>query len=70
MRLALGSVARSAIVPLQDVLGLGAEARMNVPGWGTGNWGWRATAEQIEPARAGWLAEMTTLYGRSPSERR
>jgi 4-alpha-glucanotransferase len=66
IRLALGSVARSAIVPLQDVLALGGEARMNVPGMGTGNWGWRATPEQIGPARAAWLGEMTDLFGRSP----
>jgi 4-alpha-glucanotransferase len=64
MRLALGSVGRTAIVPLQDVLGLGADARMNVPGWGTGNWNWRATPDQVDPERAAWLAEMTELYGR------
>jgi 4-alpha-glucanotransferase len=65
MRLALGSVARTSIVPLQDVLGLGSEARMNIPGWGTGNWSWRAAPEYLEPARAHWLGEMTELYGRA-----
>jgi 4-alpha-glucanotransferase len=65
MRLALGSVARTAIVPLQDVLGLGSDARMNVPGWGTGNWGWRATSEQIDVKHAAWLRSMTELYGRA-----
>jgi 4-alpha-glucanotransferase len=65
IRLALGSVARTAIVPLQDVLGLGREARMNVPGWGDGNWSWRAAPEQIDSERATWLAEMTELYGRA-----
>jgi 4-alpha-glucanotransferase len=64
IRLALGSVARMAIVPLQDVLGLGSEARMNLPGWGTGNWNWQATPEQIAPHHAAWLGEMTVIYGR------
>ena len=66
IRLALGSVARSAIVPLQDVLALGNEARMNIPGMGTGNWNWRATPDQIDPARVRWLGEMTALFGRAP----
>jgi 4-alpha-glucanotransferase len=35
------STAKMAIVPLQDILGLGTEARMNIPGTATGNWGWR-----------------------------
>jgi 4-alpha-glucanotransferase len=68
IRLALASVARSAVVPLQDVLSLGNEARMNVPGMGTGNWDWRATPEQIDPAEATWLGEMTALFGRAPKE--
>ena len=70
MRLALGSVARTSIVPLQDVLGLGSEARMNIPGWGTGNWSWRAAPEYLEPARARWLGEMTELYGRARRHRK
>ena len=64
VRLALGSVARTAIMPLQDVLGLGSDARMNLPGLGTGNWNWRATADQIAPEHATWLGEMTAMYGR------
>ena len=66
MRAALSSVARTAIVPFQDVLALGTDARMNLPGWGTGNWGWRASPEQLDPEHAAWLAEMTMLYGRAP----
>jgi 4-alpha-glucanotransferase len=69
IRLALGSVARMSIVPLQDVHGLGSEARMNIPGWGTGNWNWRASPQHLEPARAGWLREMTELYGRARREK-
>ncbi len=65
MRLALSSVARTAIVPLQDVLGLSSEARINTPGAAEGNWTWRYRANQLDPARAACLAEMTELYGRA-----
>ncbi len=64
MRLALSSTANTAIVPIQDVLDLGSEARINIPGAPEGNWSWRVTAEQLDPAHAECLAEMTTLYGR------
>ncbi|HEX7135192.1 MAG TPA: 4-alpha-glucanotransferase, partial [Iamia sp.] len=50
--LALSSPARLAVVPLQDVLGLGSDARMNTPGTDTGNWSWRATRRQLTPALA------------------
>jgi 4-alpha-glucanotransferase len=49
IRLALCSVARTTIIPLQDVLGLGTEARMNRPGSAHGNWEWRFTFEQLKP---------------------
>jgi len=65
MRLALSSVARTAIVPLQDVLNLGTESRMNVPGAVGASWTWRVRAEQLDPACADRLAELTTTYGRS-----
>ncbi|MEP7273867.1 MAG: 4-alpha-glucanotransferase [Acidobacteriota bacterium] len=65
-RLALGSVARTAIVPLQDVLGLGSEARMNVPARESGNWAWRYTAKELTAARRRRLAELTETYGRNP----
>jgi len=42
--LALSSRARLAVVPAQDLLGLGSEARMNTPGTAAGNWGWQAAA--------------------------
>ena len=41
IRLAMGSVASDVVIPWQDVLGLGSEARLNVPGTATGNWSWR-----------------------------
>jgi 4-alpha-glucanotransferase len=58
------SVARTAVVPLQDVLGLGSEARFNKPASTTGNWSWRYQEGQLEPAHARRLAEMSALYGR------
>ncbi len=64
-RLALASIANTAIVPLQDVLDLGSEARMNVPGAVGGSWTWRMRADQLDPARADSLAELTQIYGRS-----
>jgi len=70
IRLALGSVADTAIVPLQDVFGLGTEARMNLPGTLRGNWRWRFTEEMLAPEATARLAEMTAIYDRSPWERR
>lgn len=66
IRLALGSVADTAVIPLQDLLGLGAEARMNRPAHGEGNWRWRAPADPLPGAAAARLAEMTRVYGRAP----
>jgi 4-alpha-glucanotransferase len=68
MRLALGSIANTAIVPMQDILDLGSEARMNTPGALHGNWAWRLQAEQLDPRHAACLAEMTTTYGRSQTD--
>ena len=65
MRLGLSSIANTAIVPLQDVLNLGSEARFNTPGAPEGNWTWRVRADQLDPARADCLAEMTQTYGRA-----
>ena len=65
IRLALSSVANTAIIPLQDVLGLGSEARMNVPARESGNWGWRYRAEQLTPEVRARLAAMTEVYGRN-----
>lgn len=65
IRLALASVADTAIIPLQDVLGLGSEARMNVPARESGNWGWRYRAEQLTTEIRARLAELTEIYGRN-----
>jgi len=64
IRLAMMSVADTAIVPLQDVLGLGSEARMNIPGKTTGNWRWRFTAGMLTRSLSDRLREMTELYDR------
>jgi len=67
IRLALGSVARLAIFPLQDVLGLGTGARMNLPGTSQDNWEWRFTAEMLTPTIRDRLRELTRIYERSPN---
>jgi 4-alpha-glucanotransferase len=68
IRLAWSSVADTTIVPLQDVLNLGGEARMNFPGKPMGNWTWRFTTEQFTPHQIHGLAELTGLYGREPGK--
>jgi 4-alpha-glucanotransferase len=69
IRAAWSSVAAVAITPLQDVLGLGNEARMNLPGSGTGNWLWRCRAEAVTSELEARLAELTVLYGRAVAPR-
>jgi 4-alpha-glucanotransferase len=64
IRLALASVANTAIIPLQDVLGCGSEARMNTPGRSSGNWSWRCTDDQLTANVSARLATLTALYGR------
>jgi 4-alpha-glucanotransferase len=58
------SVADTAVVPLQDVLGLGAEARMNVPGRPHGNWGWRFSSSALTPQLRRRLRLVTEGSGR------
>jgi 4-alpha-glucanotransferase len=64
IRLAWQSVAELALVPLQDVLGLGSPSRMNRPGEAAGNWDWRYSAADLTGAIAHRLAHLTRLYGR------
>ena len=66
IRLALSSVANVAVVPLQDVLDLGAEARMNLPGRASGNWGWRFVEGMLTGRMLDQLGELASLYGRGP----
>ena len=65
MRAAFASVADTAIVPMQDVLRLGGEHRMNLPGTATGNWSWRFHWGQVGPWPGETLRRMAELYGRS-----
>jgi len=64
MRAALASVANTALIPMQDVLGLGSEARMNLPGRPSGNWGFRFTWDQLPSETVRRLREMVHLYER------
>jgi 4-alpha-glucanotransferase len=64
IRAASASVSDLAIVPLQDVLGLSGEHRMNVPGLGDGNWRWRFAWSDVRPHHAERLLRLTRLYGR------
>ncbi|CAA9357132.1 MAG: 4-alpha-glucanotransferase (amylomaltase), partial [uncultured Gemmatimonadetes bacterium] len=57
-----------AVVPLQDVLGLGSEHRMNTPGTPEGNWGWRFRAGDLTPALAERLNKLTHATGRLHAE--
>ena len=64
IRLAWSSVAKMAIIPLQDLLRLGKEARMNFPGKSSGNWTWRFTWDQIKPDYVQELLKLNKLYNR------
>lgn len=64
VRAVQASVADLAIVPVQDLLGLGSEARMNRPGQAEGNWAWRLPAGALTDAIADRLAELVRLYER------
>jgi 4-alpha-glucanotransferase len=66
IRLAMASRARLAIVPAQDVLGLGSEARMNSPGRGEGNWRWRLGPGELTDELAAQLRRETEAGGRLP----
>jgi len=64
IRACLGSIAQMAIFPMQDVLGLGSDARMNTPGVPAGNWDWRLKQGSFSDTLAQQLKELTILYGR------
>jgi 4-alpha-glucanotransferase len=64
IRAAMASVARIAIVPLQDVLGLDSGARMNLPARQHGNWAWRFRADMLTPDLSSKLRELAEIYGR------
>ncbi|VAX12878.1 4-alpha-glucanotransferase (amylomaltase) [hydrothermal vent metagenome] len=64
IRLALASVANMAIIPLQDVLALASEGRMNVPGTSEGNWRWRFAEDALTSDISARLRELISCYGR------
>ncbi len=64
VRLAMLSPARTAIIPMQDLLNLDGQARMNHPGAKGPNWLWRVTDEQLNADLAKHLADLTKTYGR------
>ncbi len=70
IRLALMSVADTAIIPLQDVLGLDSQGRINTPGRASGNWGWRYSQDMLTASLSDRLRSLTEIYGRANWDRR
>lgn len=68
MRLVWSSAATLAMAPLQDLLDLGGDARMNTPGQSSGNWRWRTTDDALSPAAFDWLRNLTTESKRCPAD--
>lgn len=64
IRLAMMSVANMVVIPLQDILGLGEESRMNFPATSENNWEWRLLPEQITPTLIKDITETIIIYGR------
>ena len=67
IRAVIASAGDTALVPLQDVLGLGSEARMNVPATMSGNWAWRFRTGELTGEQAARLRRLSELYGRHPA---
>jgi 4-alpha-glucanotransferase len=67
IRSLMASPANTVILPMQDVLGLGDEARMNTPGTTTANWAWRMRADALNDGVAADLREMVATYDRLPA---
>ncbi len=61
---ALASVANLAVIPMQDILELGSEHRMNTPGTTEGNWRWRFSWDQLSAERAARLGHLIRLFNR------
>lgn len=66
IRMALSSVCRTAIIPMQDVLSLGSDSRMNQPSTAAGNWSWRMPGDYATQDSVGRLAHLTKLFQREP----
>ncbi|GHU52775.1 4-alpha-glucanotransferase [Clostridia bacterium] len=68
IRLAFSTIAKTVIVPVQDILSLGADDRMNEPGKPDGNWQFRYTADMLSDGLAKGLFELSELYGRNAAD--
>lgn len=68
IRLLMMSVANLVVIPMQDLLGLGQEARMNLPATEEGNWRWRLSFNYLSGELEDRLSEITRIYGRARSE--
>lgn len=68
IRLAMASVARLAVFPVQDILGYDGRFRMNIPGRAEGNWRWRLRPGALTPEAGHRLKRLTEIYGRLPRE--
>lgn len=64
IELAMSSVANVAIIPMQDILQLDTQSRMNTPGTANGNWGWRFSWNQLKKSQKKFLKELTEKYNR------
>jgi 4-alpha-glucanotransferase len=67
IRSLMASAANRVVFPLQDVIGLGSEGRINTPGTTEDNWAWRFTPDQISDENEEMLKELTYVYGRASS---
>ena len=66
--MAMSSVADLCVIPMQDYLNLGSEARINTPSTLGGNWVWRMKKKEFSDAVVEEMARVTKLYGRMPEE--
>jgi 4-alpha-glucanotransferase len=64
IRTLMASVANTVLFPLQDVLGVGSEGRMNLPGTSSGNWRWRFRESSLTPEAAARLKQWAATYDR------
>ena len=66
IRLVFSSIANQAVIPMQDILGLDTQGRMNFPGQAEGNWNWRYRKDLLTVSMGNYLKELTYIYGRTP----
>ena len=67
IQLAFSSNSALAVAPMQDFLGLGSEARLNIPGTTLNNWRWRMMSGQWTPQLQGCIAEQVSRASRAPA---